>query len=160
VTIHPARYYGVREGHWRIIDRNDAPPPCDDAKAFLYIIMFQGIAKVGVSASPGDRIATHERQRRERMQCAYLVILDRAEAFTRERVIKDLFAARTTPKGRSGEWFPLASLPEAVLVMRNPETAQWIDTLRCLKSDFAEDGHDPRFELKSKAGLWRGEFAA
>jgi hypothetical protein len=160
MTIHPAHYYGLRDGHWRIIERNDAPPPCAEDKAFLYIAMFRDIAKVGVSTTPADRLATHERARRERIGCAYIVILDRAEAFTRERIIKDLFAPGATPKGRSGEWLSLAVLPEAVLVMRNPETAQWIRTLRTIRDDFATEGHDPRFELKSSAGLWREEFAA
>lgn len=135
--------YGRRADHYRITTRNHAPPKLRDGRAYLYICVFKDQAKVGVTTDVLMRIATHEKIGGD-LDHAYLILLDRAEAFRRETIIARHFGE---PRARkSGEWFALEHLPIAVMLMRTPEFERMWWWVERQQQDFDRNGFDGRFE--------------
>lgn len=136
-------HYGSRPDHYRLMgDRPELPAPCAPGRSFLYLCIFSDRVKIGVSRSLYHRFYSH-RKIGGAMEQAYLVELDRAEAFRREAIIKGAFGFR--PRRAAVEWFSKDRLAEVVLLMRNPELSEVIWALRCHERDFSVAAIDPRF---------------
>jgi hypothetical protein len=139
-----AFYYGERDGHFRVCDAEDLPPARKDGQMFLYLARFGAKLKVGVSSDVGARIAVHAKAASTPFAEAYLVLLDRAEAFRRETLIRTTFGERMSRHW--SEWFGVEHFADAVVAMRVPDVVWFIKALLVHRKEFAREG-DPRFQL-------------
>ena len=149
---------GKRAGHIYASNVCDLPDRCDDGKVYLYLCIFKDTIKIGVSRRLRDRAATHNRAVKG-LEGVYAVLVDRADGFRRENQIAvacDGFRRATAPD----EWLDRSFLPQAVMMMREPQLLEVFMGLRGVRWELARGYIDPAFAVMGRAqGLDRAEAA-
>ena len=140
-----ASHFLAIPGHYRVANKRDLPPPRDDDRLYVYVMVLEKRAKIGVTAHIANRARAHERVAGN-MTAAYFLDLPRAEAFQREAILCRSFG-KWGSRGKPGEWFDLEHVPLAVYALREPTVLDIRRTIELELETFARNGSDCHFAL-------------